>query len=311
VTQRAGESLQDFATAVEQLAHRAYPTLPEDHIRREAGKAFTDGVEDHEIKVALLIGGKKTVNEALRQALELQAVFLAARSNTTSTKTFWESRSPPTQQRNARQSECWSCGESGHLESTCPYRRKAENDRRWKPEDRPNRDTRELPRKSEWRASNEETNRRVASLRENEEGPEEKGECRSMHLVLTVIMENADPSLVTQGWIGDNPCLVTVDTGGYVTMARPDIAAGLPERQLDKRFTLQMVSGEAFPILKEVFLTPTLGQHSLKIWLFVADITNGFILGLDILHAYDASVDIGRQMLCLVEEEVSFQPRIE
>jgi hypothetical protein len=39
-TQKAGESLQDFATAIEQLAHRAYPTLPEDHIRSEAGRAF-------------------------------------------------------------------------------------------------------------------------------------------------------------------------------------------------------------------------------------------------------------------------------
>jgi hypothetical protein len=34
-THKAGESQQDFATAVEQLAHRAYPTLPEDHIRGE------------------------------------------------------------------------------------------------------------------------------------------------------------------------------------------------------------------------------------------------------------------------------------
>jgi hypothetical protein len=94
-TQRAGESQQDFATAIEQLAHRAYPTLPEDHIMREAGKAFADRVEDHEIKVALLIGGEKTVIEALRQALELQAIFLAARSHKTSTKTFWGSQSPP------------------------------------------------------------------------------------------------------------------------------------------------------------------------------------------------------------------------
>jgi hypothetical protein len=68
-TQIAGESLQDFATAIEQLAHRAYPTPPEDHIRREVGKTFADGVEDHKIRVPLLIGGKKTVNEALRRAL--------------------------------------------------------------------------------------------------------------------------------------------------------------------------------------------------------------------------------------------------
>jgi hypothetical protein len=128
--QRAGESLQDFSMAIEQLAHCTYPTLPEDYIRREAGKAFTHGVEDHGIKIALLIGGEKTVNEALRQALKLQAVLLAARPHKISTKTFWGSRSPPIRQRDARQSACWSCGEPGHFQRSCPYGREAENDRR-------------------------------------------------------------------------------------------------------------------------------------------------------------------------------------
>jgi hypothetical protein len=58
-TQRTGESLQESATAIEQLTHRAYPTLPEKHIRREAGKAFADGVEDQAIKIQLLLGGGK------------------------------------------------------------------------------------------------------------------------------------------------------------------------------------------------------------------------------------------------------------
>jgi hypothetical protein len=56
-TQKAGKSLQDFDTAIEQLAHRAYPTLPEDHIRREAGKAFAYGVKAPDIKIQLLLGG--------------------------------------------------------------------------------------------------------------------------------------------------------------------------------------------------------------------------------------------------------------
>jgi hypothetical protein len=56
--------------------------------------------------------------------------------------------------------------------------------------------------------------------------------------------------------------------------------------------------------LKEVFLTLTLGRRPLKIWVFVANITNEFILGLNILRAYDASVDIGRQTLRLAEEEI-------
>jgi hypothetical protein len=39
-------------------------------------------------------------------------------------------------------------------------------------------------------------------------------------------------------------------------------------------------------------------------WVFVADITDDFILGLDILRAYDASVDIGRRVLRLGRDEV-------
>jgi hypothetical protein len=128
---------------------------------------------------------------------------------------------------------------------------------------------------------------------------------------LTVITEKADPSLVTQGWVGDKPCLVTVDTGAFVTVVRPDIATGWPERQPNQHFKLQTVSGEALPILKEVFLTLTLGRRPLKIWVFFANITE-FILGLDILRAYDASVDIGRQTLLLAEEEIPlWSPGVE
>jgi hypothetical protein len=99
---------------------------------------------------------------------------------------------------------------------------------------------------------------------------------------------------------------VTIDTGANVTVSRPDITAGWPERKTNQRFTLQTVSGEALPIIKEVFLTLTLGQRPLKIWVFVADITNEFILGLDILRAYDATVDIGRQTLRLAKKKYHY-----
>jgi hypothetical protein len=53
-----------------------------------------------------------------------------------------------------------------------------------------------------------------------------------------------------------------------------------------------MGSGEALPIMKEVFLTLILGRHPLEIWVFVADITNELVLGLDVLRVCDVSVDI-------------------
>jgi hypothetical protein len=65
------------------------------------------------------------------------------------------------------------------------------------------------------------------------------------------------------------------------------------------------VRGEALPIFKEVFHTLSLGRCPLKTGAFIANITNEFILGLDNLRAYDASVDLGCQMLRLEKEEVS------
>jgi hypothetical protein len=45
-TQCIGESVQEFANTVERLAHHTCPTLLEDHIRKEAGRAFADNVGD-------------------------------------------------------------------------------------------------------------------------------------------------------------------------------------------------------------------------------------------------------------------------
>jgi hypothetical protein len=85
---------------------------------------------------------------------------------------------------------------------------------------------------------------------------------------------------------------MTVDTRVYVTVTRTDIAAVWPVRQLNQRYTLQTVYGEACPILMAIFLTPTLGRRSIQILVLIANIVNEFILGLDILRAYDASMDL-------------------
>jgi hypothetical protein len=119
---------------------------------------------------------------------------------------------------------------------------------------------------------------------------------RPSHYWLSGSTERADATLVAQGWVSDKLCWFTVDTGAYVMVARQDIATGWPERQKNPGFMLQTVSGESLPILKEVLLTLTLGRHPPRMWV-IADITNELILGLDILCAYDASVDIGRQTL--------------
>jgi hypothetical protein len=44
-------------------------------------------------------------------------------------------------------------------------------------------------------------------------------------------------------------------------------------------------------------------------WVFVGNITDELIFRLDILRAYDASVDIGRQNLRLAEQDISLWSR--
>jgi hypothetical protein len=72
------ETLQEFAAAVEQLAHRAFIGLPVDHIQTEAAHAFIDGILDREVKQHLLLGGACTLNEARNQALRIEAARATA-----------------------------------------------------------------------------------------------------------------------------------------------------------------------------------------------------------------------------------------
>jgi hypothetical protein len=70
-----------------------------------------------------------------------------------------------------------------------------------------------------------------------------------------------------------------------------------------------LCSGRTIPVVREALVEVTLGQQALKILVFVADITDEFILGLDILRAYHATVDVGRQVLRLGQREKRLQRR--
>jgi hypothetical protein len=110
----------------------------------------------------------------------------------------------------------------------------------------------------------------------------------------------ADPSLDTQGSVGDKPCIVTVDTKAYVNVARPNITTGWPEREPNQRYALLRYLQKPSTSWRQ----PDPGPQPTKNLGIFANITNKFILGLDILRAYGMSVDLGRQTLRLAEEEV-------
>jgi hypothetical protein len=50
-----------------------------------------------------------------------------------------------------------------------------------------------------------------------------------------------------------------------VTIARPDIAAGQPERKPSRSYVLHMSPGETIPVVKEALVELTLGRRALRI----------------------------------------------
>jgi hypothetical protein len=74
----SGETLQEFLAAVEQLEHRAVVGLPVGFIQTEAANVCIDGLLDREVKQHLLMGGDRTLNKTLNQALKLEVVKAVA-----------------------------------------------------------------------------------------------------------------------------------------------------------------------------------------------------------------------------------------
>jgi len=57
-------------------------------------------------------------------------------------------------------------------------------------------------------------------------------------------------------------------------------------------------------VQEEALVELTLGRRALRIWVFVAEVTDKFVLGLDVLRTYVASMDTGCHLLWLGWEEV-------
>ena len=58
-------------------------------------------------------------------------------------------------------------------------------------------------------------------------------------------------------------------------------------------------------MLRKALVELTLGRRALRIRVFFAEVTDEFILGLHVLRAYDASVDLGRHLLRLGQKDLT------
>jgi hypothetical protein len=173
----------------------------------EAASAFIDGVRDRKINQNLLMGDGRPLKEALNQALRLKAAKAAAwrtaRLRKVTRVRTGRPPTPPERRRNERPI-CWQCRKPGHFRRYC----------RQRPPEEMGQDQRTI------------------------RGPSESS-ITPLRFTLKVLAKWAEGSLTADVWIQEKPCRVTVDTGAYVTVVRPDIVAGLLERELSRTYVLQ------------------------------------------------------------------------
>ena len=131
--QTSGETLQEFAAAAEQLAHRALVGFPVAFLQTKAAHSFIDGVRDQEVKQNLLMGGDRTLNEALNQTLKLETAKAAAghparlRDLTRAPASVRK----PSDRRRERRTVCWQYGSVGHLRRDCRQGPREERNQDW------------------------------------------------------------------------------------------------------------------------------------------------------------------------------------
>jgi hypothetical protein len=96
-----------------------------DFIQREAVHAFIDEVREWEEKQHLLMGGNRSLNEALNQALKLEEVKAVdgppARLQEVK-RVPMGMRLPPAKHCRDERPVCWQCRNAGHLSRDCRLR---------------------------------------------------------------------------------------------------------------------------------------------------------------------------------------------
>lgn len=101
-------------------------------------------------------------------------------------------------------------------------------------------------------------------------------------------------SLIVSGKIEDVPCEMVVDTGSNITVVRPDMVRRISEsRRVDIKpvvSCLRSVTGDTTPVRGSICITIG-GQKTVQdVW--IAEIENECILGLDFLVPNDCIVDV-------------------
>ncbi|GFX23991.1 retrovirus-related Pol polyprotein from transposon 412 [Trichonephila clavipes] len=109
------------------------------------------------------------------------------------------------------------------------------------------------------------------------------------------------------GHVNELPCNMIIDTGANVSIIRNDLAQKLKEKLIwtPPRVVLQTVTGEKIDIHGKLKVKIQFGDTTYQHAVYVADIADPFILGLDFLKEHGFTLDFNKKELRSIHEEVT------
>ena len=117
---------------------------------------------------------------------------------------------------------------------------------------------------------------------------------------------NSCDGLVVDGAVGGTQCRITIDTGSNISIVRPDIlqegAQVLPVSSY-----LRTVTGATAPIQGRGDVSLQIGGLQTAHSMWVADIADQCILGLDFLESHGCRVDLGESMMHIGDQQIPLQ----
>ncbi|GBM66381.1 Retrovirus-related Pol polyprotein from transposon 412 [Araneus ventricosus] len=295
--QKPGESLQVLAADVERLMSLAYAECPQDVRDSLAAQYFVDAIRDEDTQHATRLMDAKDLKSALAYSMKYEA-------SKTVSKTSRNVRSIEVEDGTGKEKDekfdcllktlekllhshvarkktprrnpnvtCWKCHKKGHLQRECQTIS-------------PNREKLMYGRLS---------GRRLPFLnRAPEEGLKVSALCGGRN------------GLYLEGFICGIPCLMLVDTGANVTLVRTDFAQKLKRNFIytAPNISLKTATGEKAEIRGKLDAEIECGCRKFQHKIYVADIIDPCILGLDFLQKFNFTVDLEKNEIRTGEEEI-------
>ncbi|GFY18289.1 retrovirus-related Pol polyprotein from transposon 412 [Trichonephila clavipes] len=304
--QKVSETLQELATDVERLSHLAFSDCPTEVREVLALQHFIDGVRDPEIQKALRMADLKDLKGALVFAMKFEAAQQATRKDRHPIRAVNESdTSNSSVERLERQMrsfmnrveslmsqkadgkktlKCWTCGREGHLQRSCRARQGAETNKR-------------LPEGGVGKL----INGHLVGRRLPDFGKPHFPVCQIS------TKSTGENGIFIMGHVNELPCNMIIDTGANVSILRNDLAQKLKEKLIwtPPRVVLQTVTGEKIDIHGKLKVKIRFGDTTYQHAVYVADIADPFILGLDFLKEHGFTLDFNKNELRSIHEEVT------